>query len=120
MSTKFVPTEEQKYTVKLLACAGIPQEQMAKCIINPETGEPIAKQTLADAFRHELDTGLTAIIAKSVAVIAKRLGENDLGAACFVLKTRAGWSERPEPIAVDEERLAQRLHELSLAASSNV
>lgn len=120
MSAKFVPTNNQRYEVRIHAIAGTPQVVIAKLIKNSATGKPISKMTLRRAFKEELDTGLASIVAKAVGVIAKRLQDNDLGAACFVLKTRAGWTERPDPVDFDEEKLAAKIVELTQAARPNV
>ena len=91
---QFKPTKKQRVVAKLHAIAGTPQIDIAKLILNPETGEPITDKTLRRAFRDELNLGLAELKARAVGVIAQKLNDNDLGAACFVLKTRAGWSER--------------------------
>lgn len=120
MSAKFVPTTNQRYEVKIHAIAGTPQVVIAKLIKNPATGRSISKMTLRKAFQEELDTGLASIVAKAVGVIAKRLADNDLGAACFVLKTRAGWSEKADPVELDEEKIAAKIVELTQSARPNV
>ncbi|MGT2495018.1 hypothetical protein ACU4GD_43210 [Cupriavidus basilensis] len=38
---------------------GIPQEDIARLIINPQTGKPLAPKSLRLHFRAELDTGAT-------------------------------------------------------------
>ena len=90
----FEPTEAQKLTVKLHSMAGTPQEVIAQFIINPHSNKPITSKTLRKMFRQELSVGMYEIKAKAIGVIARRLQDNDLGAACFVLKTQAGWSEK--------------------------
>lgn len=83
----FQPTEEQRRTVKSMAGFGIPQADIAAVIgINPET--------LRKHFRHELDVAMAeanARVAGSLFRLATE-GEN-VTAAIFWLKCRAGWKE---------------------------
>jgi hypothetical protein len=37
----FVPTSEQRNSVKVLAGLRIPQEQICQLVINPQTGKPL-------------------------------------------------------------------------------
>lgn len=53
----FEPTAQQRATVKMLAIANFSHPDIRKAVINPETGEPISKDTLELHFRAELDRG---------------------------------------------------------------
>ena len=63
MSNPFVPTEEQRQNVEAMTGFGIPQEEIARLIKNPETGEPIAETTLRLHFAEEVATGLAKVKA---------------------------------------------------------
>ena len=54
---EFEPTDEQRKLVDQLAGYGIPEPDIAKLVINPQTKEPISPMTLRKHFREELDTG---------------------------------------------------------------
>ena len=102
---KFVPTDIQRYTVKLHALANTPQQIICQIITNPETGKPITIHTLYKHFNEELNRDRTKadMVVKAIGVVAKLLQENHFGAACFVLKTQAGWSERPRGLSISYE-----------------
>lgn len=99
----YVPTEEDKMRVKLLAGYGVPREGIAKII-------GIGISRLRENFSEELELGVTEANAK-VAQNLFRMATGDdraaLTAAIFWMKTRAGWRERPQEIEVtvqNEER----------------
>jgi hypothetical protein len=51
---KFMPTDEQREQVALMAAGRFSQEEIACVIINPRTGRPINAKTLARIFKKEL------------------------------------------------------------------
>jgi len=53
----FVPTPEQRNSVKVLAELGIPQEKICQLVINPQTGKRLDQKTLRRHFEHEIATG---------------------------------------------------------------
>jgi hypothetical protein len=55
----FSATEEQRRTVRAMAGYGIPQDEIARVVINPATGRPITRKTLARHFGDEIATGAT-------------------------------------------------------------
>jgi hypothetical protein len=86
---------------------GVPQEQIRRVVINPQTGKPLSVKTLELAFALEIKIGtvqLTALIGSflidSVLGRKPRYGvpiKNDqarMTGAIFYLKCRAGWNER--------------------------
>lgn len=90
---KFIPTDEQRKQVSLLAAVGTVHPLIARMILK-EDGKPISTKTLTRHFKDELDLGL----AKANCIVGGKLfemasdGKHD---ACtmFWMKTRAGWRE---------------------------
>jgi len=107
----FIPTDEERKLVLALSGYGITREDIAKIVINPNTGRPVTATTLRKHFRHELKTGHVTANAKVAESLYKQAtsGKN-VTASIFWLKTRARWKETQrhehtgangEPIAVD-------------------
>lgn len=123
----FRPTPEHRKLVEQLSSYGIPQADICAMIINPESGRKIDEQTLANNFRHELDTGTTKANARVAGSLYKNATEgNNVTAQIFWLKTRARWKEPPQelrhggsdeagPIHVDVGSPEQRQAALTLA-----
>src|SRR5450631_2864063 len=113
----FDPTDEQRRTVKAMSGFGVPQPDIAIHVgVDPKT--------LRKHFREELDRGsieATAKVAQSLFNMATQ--GNNVAAAIFWMKTRAGWQEkheigvntRPVHLARDDELL--RMIESSLRAA---
>jgi len=53
----FVPTSEQRNSVKVLAGLRIPQEQICQLVINPQTGKPLDEKSLRRHFKREIAAG---------------------------------------------------------------
>ena len=86
----FVPTEEQRRTVKAMAGLGVPHEGIAALL-------EIDDKTLRKHFHPELARGsveATAKVAQSLFQMATA-GKN-VAAAIFWMKARAGWREKHE------------------------
>src|SRR5450631_3991072 len=84
----FEPTEEQRRTVKAMSGFGVPQPDIA-------THVGIDPKTLRKHFREELDRGAieaTAKVAQSLFNMATQ--GNNVAAAIFWMKARAGWREK--------------------------
>ncbi len=93
---KFAPTREQRIQVELLAGVGLSQGEIACVIINPATNEGIAKNTLRQHFKAELERGAASVKGKVLGNLAKHAMGNGKGAvtaAIFIAKTRYGWKE---------------------------
>lgn len=82
------PTDEQRRTVRAMAGFGVPQPDIATFLrIDPKT--------LRKYYRDELDQGVTEAnvkVAQSLFNMATK--QNNVAAAIFWMKARAGWSER--------------------------
>jgi hypothetical protein len=92
----FIPTDEHRKMVKMLAGLGTPEETIVNVIINPQTGNPIDKKTLLANFRSEIDTGKMAAnskVAESLFNMATNTRKPNVVAAIFWLKTQARWKE---------------------------
>jgi len=109
----YEPTEKDRAQVETLASYGIPEEGIARLVINPRTGKGITAKTLRKHFREELDVGLT----KSTAQVVQSLYRQCLGAdavydangnklrdeikpyapaAMFWCKVHLGWREKSD------------------------
>lgn len=93
----FQPTDEQRKTVWLMAAAGIPEEDIARCLGQ----KGISPVTLRKHFRKELDNAQTESNARMAGRLYAIANQNDdmraAGAATmFWLKTRARWKEKHE------------------------
>ena len=84
----FQASDEQRRTVRAMSGFGVPQEDIATFLrVDPKT--------LRKYFRDELDQGVTeanAKVAQSLFNMATK--QNNVAAAIFWMKARAGWSER--------------------------
>ena len=94
---RFVPTEEQRRTVKSLSAYGITQEEIATMV------DLRSAKSLRKHFRQELDRGAIEATAQVSQTLYKMATSGKHPAATiFWLKTRAGWRE----IQVVESRQA--------------
>lgn len=82
----FAPTEEQRYTVSLMAGIGIVHDEIAKCV-------GISDETLRKYFREELDTGKVKTIARVADSLVRQALAGNITAAIYYLKTQGGWRE---------------------------
>ena len=90
MPALFEPTGEQRSLVRAMSGFGVPQEDIA-------THLEIDAKTLRKHFRRELDRGsieATAKVAQTLFGMATS-GQN-VAAAIFWMKARAGWREKHE------------------------
>jgi hypothetical protein len=86
----FEPTDEQRRTVRAMAGFGVPHEDIGTLL-------EIDAKTLRKHFRRELDRGsieATAKVAQTLFGMATS-GQN-VAAAIFWMKARAGWREKHE------------------------
>lgn len=82
----FKPSEEQIYSVDLMASIGIPHEAIAGAL-------GIDKKTLYKYFRTQLDHGKTRTVTKVADSLVRQALAGNVTAAIFYLKTQAGWKE---------------------------
>ena len=103
----FVPTPEQRNTVRVLVALGIPQKQICRLVVNRQTQKPLDHKTLRKHLAHEIAIGtveLHALIGKFM--VATILGtpppagtvaiKDDRARGqlmMFLLKTKFGWKE---------------------------
>ena len=82
------PTAEQRRTVRAMAGFGVPQEDIATFL-------DIDPKTLRKHFRAELDRGSIEATTKVAQSLFRMATEgNNVAAAIFWMKARAGWSEK--------------------------
>ena len=88
MPKLFDPTDEQRRTARAMAAFGVPQKGIARHF-------EIDGKTLRKHFRRELDTGMVEAnvkVAQSLFTMATK--GNNVAAAIFWMKARAGWREK--------------------------
>ncbi|MBR0648731.1 hypothetical protein GXW78_03600 [Roseomonas terrae] len=93
----YVPTDDQRRTVRAMAGFGIPQTDIATYL-------RVDAKTLRKHFRDELDLGsieATSKVAQSLFRMATE-GQN-VAAAIFWMKARAGWREKHELVLTAKE-----------------
>ena len=102
--SSFDPTPEHRQAVELLAGFGIPEDEIVRLVINPDTQKPISKNTLLKYFRTEIDRGRAVVKFKVIGGLYKNATtptDNFPGgiptAQIFWLKTQAGWKEGEPP-----------------------
>lgn len=84
----FEATAEQRRTVRAMAGFGVPQEEIATFL-------DIDAKTLRKHFRAELDRGSIEATTKVAQSLFRMATEgNNVAAAIFSMKARAGWSEK--------------------------
>jgi len=93
----FVPTDEQRERVSILAGNGIPFFIIARCITNPDTGQGIGISTLKHYFRTELKDGRSIADAELIGR-AYAMSKTNPAVLIFMLKTRLGWKEPAQEI----------------------
>lgn len=86
----FEPTDEQRRTVRAMSGFGVPQPDIATHIgIDPKT--------LRKHFREDLDRGSIEATAKVAQSLFRMATEgNNVAAAIFWMKARAGWREKQQ------------------------
>ena len=92
-NNKFQPTDDQRRTVLSMTGFGIPVEDIAKVIINPNTKSPICKQTMYTYFKTELETGHVKANSKVAESLYKQAIDGNTTASIWWTKTRMGWKE---------------------------
>ncbi len=100
MTQPFNPTQEQRRLARAMAGLGLPQDQIALLL-------EIDPKTLRKHFRDDLDRGMAEAnvkIAQSPFNMATT--GNNVAAAIFWMKARAGWREKHE-VVVSQDPLAQ-------------
>jgi hypothetical protein len=110
MTAPFEPTAEQRRLARAMSGLGLPQEQIAMLL-------EVDPKTLRKHFRDDLDRGMAEAnvkIAQSLFNMAT-VG-NNVAAAIFWMKARAGWREkhevvvRPDPLVdVTDAELQQMI-----------
>ena len=86
----FEPTEEQRRTVRAMSGFGVPQPDIA-------THVGIDAKTLRRHFRDELDRGSIEATTKVAQSLFRMATEgNNVAAAIFWMKARAGWREKQQ------------------------
>jgi hypothetical protein len=93
LETRFVPTDEQRSIVQLLAGYAIPHERIAQAIRNPLTRRPIGINTLRLRFEAELEAGRAEVDTLLANGFSKRLREANPTILIWVSKNLWGWKD---------------------------
>lgn len=91
---RFVPTDEQRHVVGLLAGALLSHDMIAKLVLNPRTERAINVSTLQKHFRDELDTGNTRLKAVILSAFYQLVRERDTNAVLFGMRALLGYNDR--------------------------
>lgn len=118
--------------MEMCAGFGIPEDEIVKLVINPDTKKPISPVTLRKHFRMEIDRGRAMAkfkviggLYKNATTATDQYPGGIPTAQIFWLKTQAGWKEGeppPPPLVPDEEvdmREAGRRIAFALAAAEH-
>ena len=92
----FEPTDWHREVVRRAADFGLPHDYICQCIVNPRTGQPIARDTLEKHFRAELDHGKSHANHMVINTLYEKAVGGDTTACIWWTKTQAGWRERQE------------------------
>ncbi|MFC0386865.1 hypothetical protein [Muricoccus vinaceus] len=88
----YVPTAEQRRTVRVMSGFGIPQTDIATLL-------EIDPKTLRLHFRHELDRGAAeATVKVAQTLFSMATSGQNTAASIFWMKARAGWREKHEVV----------------------
>ena len=87
----FIPTDEQRRFVTAMAGIRMTWEEIRLLVVNPQTGEPITKTTLARAFKRELTNGKAKLKSLVATRFYEALRRGDAWAVQMGLKTQFGW-----------------------------
>lgn len=85
----YKPTDADRNTVRIMAAAGVSQQDIATCIGTKGISEP----TLRKHFARELKTAYLMANAQAVAKLFEAVNKGESWAVCFWLKCRARWQE---------------------------
>ena len=86
----FIPTQQQRRTVREAAAYGLPQSAIAAMV------DLRSEKTLRRHFRKELDSGGARANFKVAQSLYRSAVNGSVVAMMFWMKCRAGWRERPE------------------------
>lgn len=110
LTKKFEPTDEQRYSVEIMAGIGIPHDLIALAI-------GISEPTLRLYFREQLDCGKVRTITRVAESLVRQALAGNTTAAIFYLKAKGGWRDIPPAAAPlgKKEAAAQAAHEAGKA-----
>ena len=92
LHAQFEPTAEQRRMVQVMSGIGVPQDQIALLI-------SVDPKTLRKSCREDLDRGMAEANAKvGQSLFNMATTGNNVAAAIFWMKARAGWREKHEVI----------------------
>ncbi len=89
------PSETQRQHVKALSGYGMTHKHISSFI-------GINEDTLRAHYRAELDEGMSQAVATAAKGLYKKIQDGNLTAIIFYLKTKGGFRETSEPVAVPD------------------
>lgn len=105
---KFEPRDDQRQWVKLGVAAGITHEEMARVIVNPQTGRGIGLRTFRQTFRREIETARQQLIVSALAGLMTNVRNGSVRAQTWVLERMA--PELFGPVSPQAEVDVEELH----------
>lgn len=87
----FIPTDDQKKIVSMMTALGLPQDRIQMVIINPRSGKPIERVTLARAFSDEIELARAQL--DLVFAMTEGIRRGDIRAIGLYARNRMGWRD---------------------------
>lgn len=100
---EFRPTKEQRSWVEAMAGFKMTWDEIASLILNPETNQPISKETLGKHFKMELDTGKQRLKSKVSSRYLERLEAGEWNAISFGLRHFLGYGQNDVNIGINDD-----------------
>jgi hypothetical protein len=95
---QFVPTDDNRLSVRTMAGFGMPQERIRQAIINPHTGRPISQSCLARVFAAEIEAGGAEMDELAARRHRERIDKGDTTAIIWYQKNRWAWKDRSDHV----------------------
>lgn len=119
---EFEPTVADRLVVEQCAGYRMPQDEIAKLIINPRTGKHINESTLKEKFRDELDTGYAKLKMSVHAAKIKHALEGNATLIIWTEKTLFGAKELidvspPMPVDIEDDDKLQAARRVAFMLS---
>lgn len=112
----FIPTDDQRAKVAMLARCGVKYETICREVLNPKTLKAINEKTLRKAFEEELKEGNSIAEARLImkaSAIAKGSDAVALRSVMFLLHCKFGWREATleTPAPTQPKEVASQIRE---------
>ena len=109
----FIPTDEQRYLVAKMAGMRMSVAEMAHCITNPETGQPIEQELLAKVCAIEIEYGRSRLKGEIAKQYVKKVEAGEQWALQAGLRQYFKWKDNASDVeasvALPLEQLVETL-----------